>query len=162
MLNFKFPYEDPEIDRLYAAAAIALANAIESRGKSGFAGAVDRFRTAHRAFANRAGGREWRYFDFELWQEGTARWTELRLGTNYPEPAVRRGAVRAREQLLAGLRRPALAQQGRLAVYAYGAGELMLIDMCDTSWRKRYLRNLSLDPLMDAAWQRCSGRGPGR
>ena len=32
-----------------------------------------------RAFAAAAGARNWRYFEFQLWQEGVARWTEIAI-----------------------------------------------------------------------------------
>lgn len=58
-------------------------------------------------------------------------------------------------ELLAELRAPDLAARQRLAAYAFGAGEAMVLEACGPGWRVRYPALLALGPLLDDARRRC-------
>ena len=58
-----------------------------------FAAALRRLSGAPAALSpTAAGARNWRYFEFQLWQEGVARWTEIALGRASADPAMRADA----------------------------------------------------------------------
>lgn len=155
MLNFAFPYAEPRVAAAHAAAARALAEAVRARGQRTFHGRFAAYLAARRAFAAAAGQRNWRYFEFQLWQEGIARWTELALSRASPDPAMRADGDAREAAILAELDGPDLAAEQRLAVYAMGAGEGLLLDVCRPPWRTNYRRVLALGPLLDDAARHC-------
>ena len=158
MLNFAFPYADARVAGAHAAAARALAAAIAARGSPGFHARLARYLVLRRAFAAAAGARNWRYFEFQLWQEGVARWTEIAISRAWADPAMRADADSYARDILADLGRPDLARAERVAVYAMGAGEAMLLEACGPGWRARYAALLSLGPLLEEAGRSCAGR----
>jgi hypothetical protein len=158
MLNFPFPYADAKAGEDFAAASRTLADALAARGSADFLPAFDRFLAARRAFAAGVGERDWRYFEFQLWQEGVARWTEIELGRSYPDPGVRAASAELEGRTLRRLRSPDLKGQGREVAYPYGAGEAMLLQACGPAWRKAYPRVLALGPLLENARAHCRRR----
>jgi len=156
MLNFPFPYRDEAVGAAYAAASNALADVLAARGTDGFASALEAYLAARARFADAAGERNWRYLEFQLWQEGVARWTEIALGKAYPDPAVRAAAEAMEARTRERLRSPDLAEQGRLLVYPYGASEAMLIDFCWPEWRAAYPEAMALGPLLERAARHCA------
>lgn len=159
MLEFPFPYSDQTVGAVHAAASRALAAAIDARGSERFIPAFDRYLAARRALAAQVGERNWRYLEFQLWQEGVARWTEIQLGKGYPDDGVRASADVLEARVRELLADPDLAGRGREIAYPHGAGEAMLLEACGPEWRQAYPAALALGPLLEAARARC-GRRP--
>lgn len=158
MLDFAFPYEQEPVVTAEAAASHALAEALAARTSPGFRAALTRYLERRHAFERAAGPRNWRYFEFQLWQEGVARWTEIMLSRQFGDPVLRgEGEARERE-ILAELRAPDLAGRKRISVYAIGAGEAMLLEACGPGWRTRYPHLLALGPLLEDARRSCRRR----
>lgn len=155
MLNFAFPYESVAADGAYARASEALADALELRGKPGFLAQFDRYLVARQLFARSVTPRDWRYLEFQLWQEGSARWTEIQLGKMYPDKAVREAALALEKSTLAEMRAPDLKKQKRELAYPFGAGEAMLMAACGSSWREAYPTALGHGPLLAKARKSC-------
>lgn len=155
MLNHPFPYEDPAVVEAFARASLALAAAVEARGEPGFGDALSLYLETREALAATVDARDWRYFEFQLWQEGVGRWSEIEASALSSDPAVRAAAAAQREAVLARLKAPDLAGRGRVAVYPFGAAEAMLLEACDPAWRKTYPDHLSLKPLLDQARAAC-------
>jgi hypothetical protein len=149
MLNFAFPYADPGVAAAHAAASRALAEAVAARGTPAFRERLNAYLARRRAFAGAAGERNWRYFEFQLWQEGVARWSEIAISRAWPDPAMRAEADTYEAEIRASLAAPDLARQQRVAVYAMGAGEAMLLEAARPGWRARYPAVLALGPLFD-------------
>jgi hypothetical protein len=157
MLNFAFPYTDEKVGQAYASSSRALAEAIEARGTPGFRSALDRFLAARQAFAQASGEQNWRYLEFQLWQEGVARWTEIELGKQHSDAGVRQEAQALEQRTFAALRQPELARQRRELAYSYGAAEAVLLAACGDGWRRSYPSHLSLKPLFENAKAECGG-----
>jgi hypothetical protein len=155
MLNYRFPYDDAVVGARYAAAATALADALQARGTPGFPTAFDRYLGERARFEAGVSARDWRYLELELWQEGVARWTETELGKVYPDAGVRAASASLEASTLAALRTPNLTKQRRQLVYPYGAAEAMLMAACGPAWRSQYRSVLSLKPLLAAARTEC-------
>jgi hypothetical protein len=155
MLNFAFPYADPGVASAHAAASRALAGAIAARGTPAFRDRLAHYLTLRRAFAAASGPRNWRYLEFQLWQEGVARWTEIALSRAWPDAAMRAEAETYEREVRTALDAPDLAGQQRVAVYPMGAGEAMLLEACGGAWRARYPSLLSLGPLLEDAARSC-------
>jgi hypothetical protein len=159
ILNYAFPYKDPAVAAAFGLASNALADAVAARGTPQFGSAFDSYLGARQALEASAGEDHWRYMEFQLWQEGVARWTEIRLGKWYPRQDVRDSAARLEEPTLAELRAPNLPDRKRVAFYAYGAAEAMLLQACGHRWRADYPNQLSLGPLLAAARTHCAAIG---
>ena len=155
MLNFPFPYERPSTASAYAAAARALAVAVSARGREEFAARLADYLALRRAFAAEAGERNWRYFEFQFWKEGVARWTEVALGRLSGDPVLAADAERREAEILADLERDDLPRRKRVVVYSYGAAEAMLMEACGAPWRTRYPEALALGPLLEEAARNC-------
>lgn len=162
MLNFPFPYRDSSVGTAYGKASVALADALAARGHPDFLDKFDRYLEARRAFATSAGERNWRYLEFELWQEGGARWTEYAIAQRDTNISAREAALAGEAKLLSRLRQPDLAAQGRELVYVYGTAELMLIDTCGPKWRDAYPASTSLGPMLLASRKECGLRHRAR
>jgi hypothetical protein len=156
MLNFPFPYDREAAGAAYATASFALADALARRGSPGFPAAFDRYAAARRRFAKSVSAEEWRYLDFQLWQEGTARWTEIQLGKIYPDARVREAAQGLENATLDELRKPDLKRQGRELAYPFGSAEAMLMSACGTAWRDAYPKVLGHDTLLPITRKACA------
>jgi len=155
MLNFPFPYERPAVVEAYARASDTLADALDKRGKAGFLPAFDRYLAARKQLAGTVSPRDWRYLDLQLWQEGTARWTEIQLGKIYPDQKVQESARELEKNTLAALRKPDMKGQKRELAYAFGAGEAMLMSACGPAWREAYPSVLGHGELLAKARKAC-------
>lgn len=162
MLNFAFPYERPEVAQKFSAAARALADALGARAGRDFRRKLAAYLSARKILQDALDADDYKYFSFQLWKEGVARYTEYRVAR---EAAARykptRGfaslkdftpfALDARETLEAvvtDLRKMSLAERKRTAFYPFGAGEARLLDRARPGWRRRYfVEKFSLDPL---------------
>lgn len=158
-LNYAFPYDDAGVTESFNQASQKLADAVAARGTPQFASAFDSYLSARQTLAARAGERNWRYLEFQLWQEGIARWTEIRLGKWYPRQDVRDSAVELEQATLKELRAPKLSEKKREVVYAYGAAEAMLMQACGDHWRAGYPNALALGPLLHSARRNCRATG---
>jgi hypothetical protein len=155
MLDFPFPYDDRAAAQAFAEASQALARALAARGGQDFHEHVADYAARRQAFAAVAGERNWRYFEFQLWQEGVARWTEIAIGRSSNDKEMHAEAESREREVLEALAEPDLPRQQRLAAYPLGAGEAMLLEACEPTWRRRYADLLALGPLIEQAVRGC-------
>lgn len=147
MLDFPFPYADGAVAAQARLSASVLARAIAHRDRARL---VD-YLAARDTLRDHAGVRNWRYFAFQCYQEGVARHAEIQLAANSPRDDWQAAATRLRQQTLAVLRDFNLTGDKRVGIYAYGAGEALLLDRWMPGWEQRYLNQpMSLDALFDA------------
>ena len=169
MLNFPFPYDASAVEKAYDAAAQALRGARGGADAAGFLRARARFRESIR-------GDDLKYLDFQLWKEGVARYTQVRVARfagaseRYaPAPAFAAlpdfvsYAALARdleETILDELSKLELAKDRRTVFYPYGAGEALLLDRLRPCWQDQYFANMfTLAPAFDAE---CPRKPPAR
>ncbi|MBV9271885.1 MAG: hypothetical protein JO165_12380 [Candidatus Eremiobacteraeota bacterium] len=158
MLNYPFPYQDARIDSGFAAMSNALADAIDAIGKSNFKQKAGAYFAARHRFEASLKPNDYRYFAFQCWQEGVARYTEiaaprLAVAAHANDPtfltdaqaiALKEDADQTYARVLKRLRTIRLNQDERSNFYAVGAAEALLLDELSPNWRARYL-----DPRMD-------------
>ena len=158
MINYPFPYTDWNVDKAYRAAALRLADTVEAIGTPRFAPALKAYLEARAAFKSTLSVNDYKYFAFQCWQEGVARYTEIKVArlaarTHDSDPTfLTRDQARAlagdADQSLFGVMRylksPNLTMDKRSTFYAYGAAEGLVLDQAAPDWRGRYL-----DPSMD-------------
>ena len=160
MLHYPFPYERADVAAGFAAYARALARALQAEDGAALAHAVRAWRAARRAAFARLDAPQRRYGEFQLWQEGVARYSEIALAEAVAAPAGHRRtapdfgalALNLRARLLDSLQHFDMAAHRRVSFYALGAGEALLLDRLSSDWRSRYFHSgLSLAPLVYGA-----------
>lgn len=151
MINFPVPYDAASVVQAQAIASAALKAALDARGTAEFIPAVRDYLGAREAFARSMDERSWRYVEFQLWQEGVARWTEIEIGLRQPSGPLRASAESRLADVMVELDQPDLAGRGRVFVYAQGAGEAMLLEACDPLWRSKYAEVMSLGAIWATA-----------
>jgi hypothetical protein len=158
MLNYEFPYGNAGIDAAYTEMASRLAGALEAIRSPRFAPAVKSYVQARNAFKKLLAADDYKYFAFQCWQEGVARYTEIAVAqraalahaadpsflTDEQAAALMQDANHTYSGVLKRLRTIPLQEDKRIDFYAVGAGEALLLDELAPGWHQRYL-----DPRMD-------------
>jgi hypothetical protein len=159
MLNYPFPYDKPEVGRQFAHLRDLLVTALAETDKKKFKRLTQEYIAERHKFFALVSPDDGKYFSFQLWQEGIARYTEVKsaeAAAQYqptPEFAAlpdyapfSANAEHAREKTLGELKQADLAKMGRIAVYSFGAAEGFLLDRINPKWQDQYFRHmLSLD-----------------
>src|SRR5262252_10600079 len=168
MLNFPFPYAEPPIAAAYRTAAAALRESLRGAPWTGYL-------AARTAFREKLSPDDLRYLDFQLWKEGVARYTQVRVAewaaSRYEPtrefaslPGFVPFADLAKSQSDAisdELSRLELPEARRTVVYPYGAAEARLLDRERPCWRDVYFaKPFTLEPAFAAA--DCGARPAGR
>ena len=159
MLNYAFPYATTGIADRYARLATALRGALidsTPAARPTHRAAVDSARAQLRSALDPA---DLRYLDFQLWQEGIARYTEYRIARDaaarYTPTAAFAAlpdaepfavvAERLRREILLD-DNTNLGREQRVAFYPLGAALGLWLDATEPDWRSRYLdANFSLE-----------------
>jgi hypothetical protein len=164
MLNFPFPYGKPEVQAQFAVMCARLDAALAEERGAPAAFAVRAYLDAKRALGKLLTPDDYKYFGFQLWQEGIARYTEYRMGelaaagyepsqgfAALPDFTSYAAASRAiRDRVHAQLAATKLGDAGRSAFYPVGAAEGLLLDRVNPAWRGRYAgAEFTLDGLLD-------------
>jgi hypothetical protein len=160
MLNFPFPYTRAEVKDQFAATAQALLQALQAREKPEFGARFAAYLERRQQFRDLLKADEDRYFAFQVWKEGIARYTEYRLAelaaAEYKPSKefqglkdyrafkdVARDILGALEKELGSVQ---LDKARRTVVYNFGAAEGLLLDRARPAWRQQYFaEKFSLD-----------------
>ncbi len=155
MLNYPFPYDDPRVGAAFDAMATALIAALDASDER-FEPAMQRYLAARSEARSLVSEADWRYAEFQLWNEGAARWTELamaRLAAEH-DPAYAALAEGRYQQIKDEIAALALPDNQRVAFYPIGAAEAELLDRRTPSWRAAYRDGpLALGPYLEAAFR---------
>jgi len=155
MLNYPFPYDSGPVQRRFVALAQALLGAVFADSGTPV------YAAARRDVRDGLAADDARYLDFQLWQEGVARYVEYasarRAARGYtpgaafaalPEFVPYADAARAlREQLQRELRTLDLGANKRGSFYPIGAARALMLDRTAPGWKEGYFARLfTLDP----------------
>jgi hypothetical protein len=153
MLNYPFSYSDAEVNKRFSIMVEALADALKSTNTGQFPGKLSAYAAARKQFQQALTPDDYRYFSFQLWQEGIARYTEYRmarLAARQYEPgkeftrmkdfsAFEQDASATLNRILSRLPELSLDKDRRVAFYTVGAAEALLLDEANPDWQRRYL-----------------------
>jgi hypothetical protein len=160
MLNYPFPYTKPEVRDHFSVMARTLAEALRARQKPDFKDRLAAYLKARDKFRSLLKADDYRYFAFQVWKEGIARYTEVRLaelaaGGYEPSEAFQglkdyRPFNEVAEDILGRMEKELgsaqLDKARRAVVYNFGAAEGLVLDRARPGWRKRYFEEkFSLD-----------------
>ena len=152
MLNYAFPYDRMEVQDQFSVLSRLLVEAIEA-SRSDRSKRLTAYLDARRRFQQLLSADDYRYFSFQFWQEGIARYTEYQIAKLAAAKFKPSGAFQAlkdyksfaqtadsiREAIFRELRTQKLAESRREVVYSFGAAEGLLLDVANPRWRSRYL-----------------------
>jgi hypothetical protein len=153
MLNYPFPYADTEVNRRFAVMVEALASALQSRKTPQFSSRLTAYFESRKQFEQSLSADDYRYFSFQLWQEGLARYTEYRiakLAARDYKPSkefialkdfspFEQDASYTLNRVLSRLPKLTLETGQRTTFYTVGAAEALLLDEANPDWQRRYL-----------------------
>lgn len=148
MLNYPFPYEKPDVTQTFASLRDLLLGTVNETDKKKFATLAKHYILERQKFFARLSSDDHKYLSFQLWQEGIARYTEIKAAeaaaqyqptAEYAalsdfEPFTKYAAT-VRTETLNELRRADIAKSKRLAVYSFGAAEGLLLDRLNQTGR---------------------------
>lgn len=154
MLNFAFPYKDAKVKEQFSALSRLLAEVLQTKKRSEFSAKLKAYVRAREAFRQMLSPDDYRYFSFQVWQEGIARYTEYRVAESAAKRYRPGREFRAlkdytpfkdvadsllNKQILPSLPTLQLDKSERLVFYPFGAAEGLLLDRANPKWRSRYL-----------------------
>jgi hypothetical protein len=131
----------------------ALAEALKSAKTPQFSGRLTAYIESRKQFEQALAPEDYRYFSFQLWQEGIARYTEYRvakLAARLYEPTKEftlmkdfssfdQDASATLDRILSRLPKLSLDKDQRIAFYTVGAAEALLLDEASPDWQRRYV-----------------------
>lgn len=155
MLNYAFPYSEPVVKQQFVVLSRLLAEALQTKKRRDFSARVAAYLEARQKFAAMLKSDDYRYFSFQVWQEGVARYTEYRMAElaakrykpskefqslkDYkPFKAVADEMMKNFTEELTTLQ---LDDYKRVAFYPLGAGEALLLDRLNPQWKERYFKD---------------------
>ena len=151
MLDYPFPYDAVPVQRAVKTLAQALSHALDAP-PGARRRAIEAVHRARAALAQHLTAAETRYMEFQLWQEGVARFieykaAELASGSYRPRSAYQslRGytsyATLAKQHQIAlrrELNRLDLGKTRRISFYSLGAAYALLLDSTQADWEQTY------------------------
>ncbi len=152
MLNYPFPYKDPKTNATYVTMTHALARAVRAIGKNEFRRDAAAYVLARDHFKTMLKPDDYKYFAFQCWQEGTARYTEIMVArlaaaehgrdpsflTDADAAGLAQDSAATYERTLKRLETKALSDDDRVNFYALGGAEALLLDALKPGWRLHY------------------------
>jgi hypothetical protein len=154
MLNFPFPYEKAEVKEQFSVTSKALADAIRALSRKDFGIKLSAYLAERKRFQEMLSPDDYKYFSFQLWKEGVARYTEFRIASetiarytpskefaalkDVTPTAFADDAKGALLKIVDDLRNIPLDKWQRVAFYPFGAAEALLLDRVNPNWKKRY------------------------
>lgn len=151
MLNYAFPYDSAPVQDAVRGLATALGRALDSPpgARSGALAAIVSARDTLRGLLSAA---DYRYLEFQLWQEGVARYIEYaaaRAAAEAGKPTAAfealadyqpygAAAAEARRNLRRELDQLALGRQRRVAFYPLGAAMALMLEATRPGWKTAY------------------------
>lgn len=161
MLNYPFPYQD--VSQSFGHLRDLLVAALSETDPQKFAHAAQNYVTARKQFFAQLSPDDHRYLAFQLWQEGIARYTELKVAeaSSQYRPSQEYAALqdyqtfdeyaaKAKLNCLDELRNADVSKKKREVVYSWGAAEGLLLDRIKPKWREKYFAHpFTLDYLFE-------------
>lgn len=153
-LNYQLPYDSLPISSQYSKYTRALSNAISGINNKDFRKLLMQYTNERKKLIGLFKPSDYKYFSFQLWQEGIARYTEykfLEMLDDYTpsiEVAVMPGFIpfnKFKEQFLklhlGSVTALKFETEKRVCFYDIGLAEGMLLDKLNPRWRSQYFTN---------------------
>lgn len=155
MLNYPFPYEKQEVVKSFAALRDALSSAVSEVDGKKFKAAAQEYVEQRKKFFAQLAPNDAKYLNFQLWQEGIARYTQIKAAEaaaryqptqEYSQlsdyESFESYAPKMRSKTLDELKQIDLRKDKRTAVYSFGAAEGLLLDRMNPGWKDNYFKHM--------------------
>jgi hypothetical protein len=163
MLNYPFPYDRPETVQSFSQLRDLLLRALAQTNSEEFKRIAAEYVIQRKKAFAQLSPNDHKYFSFQLWQEGIARYTEIKAAeaaASYRPTADYAAlpdyesfasyAARARTETLNELKMSDIGKSKRGFVYPFGAAEGLLLDRLNPEWRSEYFKHpFSIDALFE-------------
>jgi hypothetical protein len=163
MLNYPFPYDRPEVVQSFSQLRDLLLRVLEQTNLEEFKRIAAEYVAQRKKVFAQLSPNDRKYFSFQLWQEGIARYTEIKAAeaAAADRPTVDFAALpdyesfaayaaRARTDTLNELKLADIGKSKRGFVYPFGAAEGLLLDRLNPEWRREYFKHpFSIDALFE-------------
>jgi len=161
MLNYPFPYEEPEVAASFGHLRDTLLTALAEAEPNKFDHLSKQYLKERKQFVAQFLPGDRKYLSFQLWQEGIARYVQIKsaeAAADYQPSAEFTAlpdytpfsdyALTARSRTLNELKQIDFAQAKRESIYSFGAAEALLLDRLNPKWKDEYfLHLLTTEPL---------------
>ena len=152
MINYPFPYETAEVSQQFSVLVRLLLEAMNAKPKTLFTSKLAEYLAARDTLKQMLSPDDYKYFSFQLWKEGIARYTEYRVAhwaaakyqptrefqTLKDFTAFSAAANQQHDLIVHELSTLKLENYKRVAFYPIGAAEGLLLDRSIPNWRSRY------------------------
>jgi len=152
MLNYPFPYDDDNINEQFDKYVSSLTKAISSIGDITFNQTLENYITERKNFKHLLDSNDYKYFSFQIWQEGIARYTEYKYLQQLKNYQLS-NAVKAQSDYISfgeyeneffrsqieSLTTLSLKECKRSCFYAVGFAEGLILDTLNADWHEDYL-----------------------
>lgn len=152
MLNYGFPYSDEKVRTQFEGLSKQLADLLNTSDNQLFKKKLASYLEQRKNFNESLKPNDYKYFSFQLWQEGISRFTELEvaeLAAKRYKPAkefsqlqdyktYQTVANELKSKILNDLNNMKLDQSQRSSFYPFGAGEALLLQRENKSWKQLY------------------------
>jgi len=157
MLNYNFPYEDTQIISAFEDMKFKLNTAFLKNDEKNFRGKVKQYLKSKNKFKKLLSEKDFRYFDFQLWQEGLARYTEYKVlsylennGYKFSDEFtsisdslnLKKHYQQTMLNLVKEFEDVELNNYKRVSFYSFGAIEGLVLDTYNKKWRNKYFKNM--------------------
>ncbi|MEP7146849.1 MAG: hypothetical protein ABI792_07555 [bacterium] len=152
MLNYKFPYDDSLTVERFNAVIKSAKKTFMSIDKSDFEKNLKNYLTKRKHFKSILNDKDYKYFSFQIWQEGIARYTEIKIAgmlkdsyspgkefkesEDYTPPDLFYTNILNRLLLKADSLK--LSSDRRNSFYTLGALEGLILDRVNPDWKDLY------------------------
>jgi hypothetical protein len=161
MLDYPYPYDNPDLARAFEDLRDSLLNTLNEVDQQKFQGLTKQYSKDRKQFFAQLLPGDRKYFSFQLWQEGVARYTQIKTAeaaADFQPSAFYAAlpdytpfnsyAVTARARTLDELKHIDITQSKREVFYSFGAAEALLLDRINPTWKEEYFKHLlTTDPL---------------
>ncbi|MBS1493290.1 MAG: hypothetical protein JST55_07260 [Bacteroidetes bacterium] len=157
ILNYKFPYEDSVVNSSFNNLKSKLISAYQSINTKSFRKKTAGYLKEKQRFKKIVSEKDSKYFEFQLWQEGIARYTEYEV-LNYllkndyqfsqdfkslsDYETLYDNYQKRLKRLDEEIDKITLKENQRNCVYSFGAIEGLILNKYKPAWRKNYFKNI--------------------
>lgn len=152
MINYKFPYEREDVGRVFSEMTALLLKALDTKDDGELKKIYNGYSVARQKLRKIVSEPEFRYFEFQMWKEGIARYTEHRVAEmaakEYePSPAFKaledfesfETVAKQRNELIRNeLKNGKISEFKRVLFYPVGGAEGLLLDRIRPGWQATY------------------------
>lgn len=156
MISYPFPYDSSWIENKYTDFKASLLKAVSTINTKSFQENVNIYKRYRKQFQQLLKEPDYKYFSFQIWQEGIARYTEYKYlelitAANYQTDTetkqlkdftdFKQYKDKFYNDEIKKLSENTLKEKNRLCFYSIGFAEGLLLDKLNPDWRSQFLTN---------------------